>query len=133
MNIFCNFIIFIFLSNMLLAGCGSCHSEVAKKNNLKHSLNDISDQFVSSVPKNGNIEGIVVTSCGTCNFSEKGRGCSLSIKVGNNIYSVKGTSIKDHGDMHAKEGLCSLVRVAWVKGKIKKNIFQAESFKLVGS
>ena len=36
--------------------------------------------------------------------------------------------IDDHGDSHAKEGFCNAVRMANVKGDIKKNVFKAESF-----
>jgi hypothetical protein len=60
------------------------------------------------------------------------QGCSLTIKIGDSVYPVEGTGLHDHGDAHGSIGLCSAVRVAWATGKIKKDIFHAESFALVG-
>jgi len=89
--------------------------------------------LVTAVPEDGNIEGIVITSCGICKLGLKKGGCSLSVKIGDTVYPVDGTSIHDHGDAHASDGFCSAVRVAWAKGKMKENVFHAESFVLVGS
>ena len=41
-----------------------------------------------------------------------------------------GTDIDDHGDSHAKDGFCNAIRVAKVSGKVKKNMFLADSFEL---
>ena len=91
------------------------------------------NSLVTTVPDDGNIEGLVITSCGQCKFGFKGkRGCSLTIKIGETIYPVKGTGIHDHGDAHGSEGFCSAVRVAWASGKISKEVFHANSFSLVG-
>ena len=49
------------------------------------------------------------------------------------MYPVEGTGIHDHGNEHGNEGFCSAVRVAWAKGQVKKDVFYAESFVLVGS
>ena len=89
--------------------------------------------LVTVVPDDGNIEGLVITSCGQCNLGYKGKsGCSLTIKIGDSVYPVEGTGLHDHGDAHGSIGFCSAVRVAWATGQIKKDIFQAESFALVG-
>ena len=91
------------------------------------------NSLVTAVPRDRNIEGLVITSCGQCKLGYKGKpGCSLTIKIGESIYPVEGTGIHDHGDAHGSEGFCSAVRVAWTTGKIKKDIFHAESFVLVG-
>ena len=91
------------------------------------------NSLVTTVPDDGNIEGLVITSCGQCKFGFKGkRGCSLTIKIGETIYPVKGTGIHDHGNAHSPEGFCSAVRVAWATGKIKNEVFYTDSFVLVG-
>ena len=46
--------------------------------------------------------------------------CSLAIQINDISCDVKGTGIDDHGDSHAKEGFCNAIRVANVKGEIKK-------------
>ena len=89
--------------------------------------------LVMSVPDDGNIEGLVITSCGKCKFRYKEKqGCSLTVKIGESIYPVAGTSIHDHGDAHGNEGFCNTVRVAWATGQIKKDVFHTKSFVLVG-
>ena len=127
-------IIFIslFIINALYAGCGSCPGD--NKNIMKAKTKQVKNNtLIMSVPKNGEINGLVITSCGMCNLGTKDKGCSLSIKIGEKIYPVKGSGMHDHGDAHSADGLCSAVRVAWASGKIKKNIFNADSFVLVGN
>ena len=92
----------------------------------------ISSELVMSVPVDNIINGLVITSCGMCNLGTNDKGCSLSVKIGNKIYSVKGTKINEHGDEHGKVGFCNAVRVAWAKGEIIKDVFHAEYFTLVG-
>ena len=86
-----------------------------------------------SIPQNGEINGLVITSCGKCNLGTRDKGCSLSVKIGKKIYPVEGTGIHDHGDAHGSEGFCSAVRVAWASGNMKKGVFNADSFVLVGN
>ena len=116
------------LSSLIFAGCGSCQVDInasAEKTN--------SSSLITSVPKDGKIEGLVIASCGKCNFgSRKERSCSLSIKIGDDIYPVN-KDINDFGDMHAKEGFCMAIRVAYVSGEIKKNHFTPEIFLLIES
>ncbi len=84
-------IIFIslFIINVLHAGCGSCPGD--NKNIMKAKTKQVKNNtLVMSVPKNGEINGLVITSCGMCNLGTKDKGCSLSIKIGEKIYSVKG-------------------------------------------
>ena len=68
-------------------------------------------------------------SSGMCNFGMKDKKrCSLAIQINDISYDVEGTGIDDHGDSHAEEGFCNAIRVAKVKGEIKKNRLEAESF-----
>ena len=117
----------IFNSSYVFSMCGGCdhNNKVKTKEVLK------ANTVVMSIPENKTINGIVLASCGKCHFGTKDRRCSLSIKIGEQILPVRGTTINDYGDMHAHEGFCTGVRAAWVKGSIKKNVFYSESFELV--
>ena len=122
-------IVFSFLIvSQVFAECGSNHgTDEAKVKKSKVNT------LVTTVLDDGKINGLVITSCGQCKLGLKGKsGCSLTIKIGESIYSVEGTGIHDHGDAHGKEGFCSAIRVAWATGKIKDKVFLAESFELVG-
>ena len=122
----------LFNINQAFANCGGEHGDgkvAADVSSKKARVNTL----VTVVPDDGNIEGLVITSCGQCNLGYKEMpGCSLTIKIGDSVYPVEGTGLHDHGDAHGSIGLCSAVRVAWATGKIKKDIFHAESFALVG-
>ena len=129
MKLIQNIAIILFTANLVFGGIGA----VKKTKKVSSTKKISSNTLVTSVPRNGKIDGIVITSCGTCKLGVKEGGCSLSVKIGNTVYPVEGTGIHDHGDAHGKEGFCSAVRVAWAKGKMKKNVFHAESFVLVGN
>ena len=122
----------LFIVNQAFANCGGDHGDgnvAADEPSKKARVNTL----VTVMPDDGNIEGLVITSCGQCNLDyKKKRGCSLTIKIGDSVYPVEGTGLHDHGDAHGSVGFCSAVRVAWATGKIKKDIFHAESFALVG-
>ena len=123
-------ILLTFLISPLNAGCGNCQADIPSS----PKEDEISSALVTSIPKNGNVEGLVIASCGICNFdSRKSRSCSLFIKINNEIYPVNGTTVNDHGDMHAKEGFCRVKRIAYVSGNIKKGIFYSNIFKLIES
>jgi len=114
---------FLFLSS-LYAGCGSC-----KVSNTKAKEPALS--FATSVAKDGSVKGMVLASCGMCNFGMKNqKNCSLAIQVGERAYTVKGSKIDDHGDSHAKDGFCNAVRIADVDGKVKDGVFLADAFTL---
>ena len=123
-------ILSLFIANQIIADCGSDHTDsqsVGQEKKVRVNT------LVTSLPNDGNIEGLVITSCGQCKLGYKEKpGCSLTIKIGESIYPVEGTGIHEHGDAHGSEGFCSAIRVAWAKGQIKKDIFHAESFALVG-
>lgn len=77
------------------------------------------------------IDQEVETSCGTCNFNMTGDDCSLAVRINGKEYYVEGTSIDEHGDAHASDGLCTVVRNANVKGEIKHGVFIAEEYSLI--
>ena len=123
-------ILSLFIINQTFANCGGDHSDAKAASDA--SVKKV-NTLVTTVTDDGNINGLVITSCGQCNlgFKEK-QGCSLTIKIGESIYPVEGTGIHDHGNAHEKEGFCSAIRVAWATGQIKDKVFHAESFELVG-
>ena len=120
-----NHIIFVivFSIGIVHAGCGSCN--VSNKKAEK----PVGD-FVTKINEDGTIKGLVLASCGMCNFGMRNKNCSLAIQINEKGYDVKGTKIDDHGDSHADNGFCNAVRVAEVSGKIKKNKFIADAFVL---
>ena len=121
-------LIVVFISSPIFAGCGSC--QVQKKVSVQKK----SSALITTIPDSGKLEGFVIASCGMCNFGyKKNRGCSLTIKIGDSIYPVKGTNIQDHGNAHSKEGFCSAIRVAYVSGEVKNDNFHSESFTLIES
>ena len=112
-----------FSLSITYAGCGSCKVDNKK---AEKPMGD----FITEINENGTIKGLVLASCGMCNFGMKNINCSLAIQINEKAYDVKGTKIDDHGDSHAKDGFCNAVRVANVSGKIKKSDFIADTFVL---
>ena len=120
-------VLFLFPSPSL-GGCGGCQTQEPHPSTKKTSA------LITSAPKSGEIEGFAIASCGMCNFNYRGsRGCSLTIKVGDKVYPVEGTSMHSHGDPHTPDGMCNAVRVAYVSGKIKNKRFYSDSFTLIES
>ncbi len=117
------FFVIIFSIGIVHAGCGSCN--VSNKKAEK----PIGD-FVTKINQDGTIKGLVLASCGMCNFGMRNKNCSLAIQINKKSYDVQGTKIDDHGDSHADDGFCNAVRVAEVSGKIKKNKFIVDAFVL---
>ena len=130
----CYRIIIIFtMINLVYSMCGGCPGDV-KDQSVDISKKVNVSALVTSVPEDGFIEGLVIASCGKCNFGlKKERRCSLSIKINEQYYPVKGASVHGQGNAHGKEGLCSVIRVASVLGTIKNNVFYAEIFNLITS
>ena len=127
-KIFLSLLILISVSSFVFASCGSCQDQV------KHPTLKKTNSLVTIIPESGDIEGFAITSCGMCNFAYKGsKGCSLTIKIGDTVYPVEGSSLHDHGDPHSEEGMCSAIKVAYVSGKIKKNKFYSDFFSLIES
>lgn len=75
---------------------------------------------------------VVEASCGQCQFGMKDKkGCDLAVRIDGKSYFVEGTTLNDHGDAHAHDGMCSAVRKAEVVGEVKDDRFVATSFKLL--
>ena len=112
----------------MFADCGSCEVQ------NKATVSKKSSSLVTAIPESGVVEGLVISSCGKCNFGYKQSArCNLTIKIADTVYPVDGAGIHDHGNPHTEEGFCSAVRVAYVSGKIKKNTFFSDSFTLIES
>ena len=122
MKSICRFILVLaVMIGFIYGGCGSW--SVSKKEAALPS-----GDFVTKVNQDGIVKGLVLASCGMCNFRTKDRTCSLFIQINKKAYNVKGTHIDDHGDSHAKDGFCNAVRVAKVAVKVEKDDFIAETF-----
>ena len=74
---------------------------------------------------------IVEAACGECRFKLEGKGCDLAVRMDGKAYFVDGTDIDSHGDAHAKDGFCNVVRKAEVQGELVNNRFRVTYFKLV--
>ena len=74
---------------------------------------------------------VLETSCGTCNFEMKGKGCFLAVKYEEKAYAVEGTGLDDHGDAHDDKGFCMAVRKAKVQGSLQGDKFVVTYFELL--
>ena len=94
--------------------CGGCSV------NSQATVEEI--QFVSQT---------VEIACGECQFKMPGSGCDLAIRLDGKAYFVDGSSIDDHGDAHAKDGLYNAIKKAIVSGSIRDGRFAAKNIKLI--
>ena len=88
------------------ASCGSCSGDVkaVKKEHVKKTKDNA---LVMSVPDNGKISGLVITSCGKCNLGTEDRGCSLSVKIGENWKTFINPEItKYYGELFINNERC---------------------------
>ena len=105
-------------SQVLLAGCGGCGPS------RKHSsTSDIPMGLLEKIPANNRVEGNVLVSCGMCNFVTGDSDCSLAVKIVSKTLSVRGVKIDDHGDSHAKDGYCNVIKKVYVEGIVRGNSF----------
>ena len=112
------FIIVVLISSQILqAGCGGCRT------NRKHTPSSISSGLLDKIPSNNQIEGNVLISCGMCNFLTDDNDCSLSVKIGKKVLKVRGVGIDDHGDSHASDGYCNVIKKKYVEGIVRNNLF----------
>ena len=114
----------LFLLSEVMAGCGGCGPSRSKKSEKKGLL--------ESVPRNNYIEGNVLISCGMCNFMNGDRDCALAIKVGSEVLSVRDVGIDDHGDSHARDGYCNVIKKVYVEGRVKGKSFKADKMEFPG-
>ena len=104
---------------LLLTGCES-DSQTALSTQDGPTDESISVPTVVSIT-----DRIVDASCGQCQFEMEGSGCDLAIRIDGKSYFVDGTSIDDHGDAHAEDGLCNCIRKAKASGEIRNDRFFA--------
>jgi hypothetical protein len=102
------------LGLVILAGCKKDNASTTGVNNSRPIVNQI-----------------VEASCGECNFGMEGTSCDLAVRIDGQAYFVDGTSIDEHGDTHAEDGMCNTIRQARVTGEIKNGRFVASSFELL--
>ena len=114
----------LFLTSEVMAGCGGCGPSRSKKSEKKG--------LIESVPRNNYIEGNVLISCGMCNFMNGDRDCALAIKVGSEVLSVRDVGIDDHGDSHARDGYCNVIKKVYVEGRVKGKSFKADKMEFPG-
>lgn len=70
-------------------------------------------------------------ACGMCQFEMKGTDCALAVRVNDKPYYIEGTHIDDHGDAHAKDGFCNMVRKAEVQGAVAGDKYKVTYFRLL--
>lgn len=70
-------------------------------------------------------------ACGMCQFEMKGTDCALAVRLNDKPYYIEGTHIDDHGDAHAKDGFCNMVRKAEVQGAIAGDKYKVTYFRLL--
>jgi Family of unknown function (DUF6370) len=73
---------------------------------------------------------IVEAACGECQLGLDGKSCDLAVRIDGKSYFVDGTDIDSHGDAHAKDGFCKMIRKAEVRGEIVANRFKVTYFKI---
>ena len=107
------------MAHTIYAGCGGCST------NRSHSTSYSTETkgLVETVPANKFIKGNVMVSCGMCNFMTNDNDCSMAIKVGKGVYNVSGVSIDEHGDSHATDGYCNVIKKVYVEGRVSGNRF----------
>ena len=74
---------------------------------------------------------MVEAACGECQLGLEGKSCDLAVRIDGKSYFVDGTDIDSHGDAHAKDGFCKMIRKVEVQGEIVANRFKVSYFKLI--
>lgn len=74
---------------------------------------------------------LVEAACGECQLGLDGKSCDLAVRIDGKSYFVDGTNIDSHGDAHAKDGFCKMIRKAEVQGELVANRFKVTYFKLM--
>jgi len=106
---------------ILSAGCGGCGTSRSHSSSVSNSVSKTG--LLEKVPANKYVAGTVLVSCGMCNFLTSENDCSMAIKIGSDIYKVSEKNIDDHGDSHASDGYCNVIKKVYVEGNVKSNKF----------
>ena len=123
---FVNYIMhkFLFILVFVLTGCATKTINNAKSPELVKPTETQNAEDIY-------IHQIVEAACGQCQFGMTEKlGCDLAVRIDGETYFVDGTNIHEHGDAHADDGFCVVIRNANVKGKIVDGIFKSDSFTL---
>ena len=112
-------------------GCGTKGCCVNKAVNNAESLEPINPTETQNA-EDISIHQVVEAACGQCQFGMTEKlGCDLAVRIDGETYFVDGTNIHEHGDAHADDGFCVVIRNANVEGKIVDGRFKSESFTLI--
>ena len=115
---------------LLLIGCNS-DSKTALS--TQAGSTEITGESITTPTVLSITDQIVDASCGQCQFDMEGSGCDLAIRIDGKSYFVDGTSIDDHGDAHAEDGLCNCIRKAKASGEIRNERFFATRLEVMPS
>lgn len=85
----------------------------------------------ASVKETSKISQVANVSCGICNFKMTGEECDLAVEIDGKYYYTVGSGIDEHGDSHASDGFCNVIRKANVVGEIKHGVFYIESLQVL--
>ena len=116
-RIFLLIMCFFISSQIVFAGCGGCRT------NKRHTSPKPVLGLLEKIPATNRVEGNVLISCGMCNFLTGDNDCSLAVKIGTRVLEVDGVGIDDHGDSHASDGYCNVIKKKYVEGLVRNNSF----------
>ena len=108
---------FLISSQIIVAGCGGCRT------NKRHTSPKTVLGLLEKVPANNRVEGNVLVSCGMCNFLTGDNDCALAVKIGSRVLKVDGVGIDDHGDSHASDGYCNVIKKKYVEELFERIYF----------
>ena len=88
--------------------------------------NELNSQHVMKVNR------IVDPSCAKYQFNKKNdKDWLLAVEIYSDIYFFEVTTIDDHGDAHARDAFCNVVRKAHIEGAIENDKFYPENFRVL--
>ena len=120
-------LLLVIIMDFLLSHCGGCQID----NSVEPSKDN--NAFIDNIPYGGQIDGFVIASCGKCNLGQYGyKKCNMSIRIGQMIYEVVSYEY-NHSIAHESDGICNVLRIAYVSGRIKSGKFYADQFQLIGN
>lgn len=119
-----------FLLSLLICSAACTHSQnkTAAPNATNNTVVAAGDTSIQTY--------IVDAGCGECQMGFSPNGCVMAVRINGHAYLTEGTGslsnyTHDHGNAHAKDGMCRTTRKAEVKGTIVNNTFKMTSFKLL--
>ena len=122
-------VFFRVLSVFLVMSCVGCQPDESHLVFEVEKPDGLTSEIVSLTATTREVD----VSCGQCQFGMPGNGCDLAVRIDGQVYYVDGSSIDDHGDAHAEDGLCNCVRRGVVSGQVEAGRFVVSEMNLVGS